>query len=244
MQVLAALFLLIPFCYLSGSFTLSPVAEEASKARHLQLLSGCPPFIYWAGSYVSAQPCSHLHHAHLPHGFLPHTKKPSVQLFCGCPACRAAPPGTGNDRSSDVQIWDLMTYAMVVVLSLLVFAAYDDRATTGSLQQLLGTFLLLLLYGAAVIPLGYAYSFGFSSPSAAQAGSFSLSPPATQACLHAKSLWHVGSPLSPTQYLPCTTEIAMSTPGRVKITVRSVQRRMAACRCRWQRCPSCWASWP
>ena len=68
-----------------------------------------------------------------------------------------------------MQIWDLMTYAMVVVMSLLVFAAYDDRATTGSLQQLLGTFLLLLLYGAAVIPLGYAYSFGFSSPSAAQA---------------------------------------------------------------------------
>ena len=84
------------------------------------------------------------------------------------------PPG--NDRGTDVQIWDLMTYAMVVVLSLLVFAAYDDRATTGSLQQLLGTFLLLLLYGAAVIPLGYAYSFSFSSPSAAQACSFSLPP--------------------------------------------------------------------
>ena len=71
-----------------------------------------------------------------------------------------------------MQIWDLMTYAMVVVLSLLVFAAYNDRATTGSLQQLFGSFLLLLLYGAAVIPLGYAYSFGFSSPSAAQACSY------------------------------------------------------------------------
>ena len=70
-QVLAALFLLIPFCYLSGSFTLSPVAEEASKARHLQLLSGCPPFIYWAGSYVSAQPCSLLHHARLRRCLLP-----------------------------------------------------------------------------------------------------------------------------------------------------------------------------
>ncbi len=82
-----------------------------------------------------------------------------------------------------MQIWDLMTYAMVVVLSLLVFAAYDDRATTGSLQQLLGTFLLLLLYGAAVIPLGYAYSFGFSSPSAAQACSSSTPPsPSLSAC--------------------------------------------------------------
>ncbi len=63
-------------------------------------------------------------------------------------------------------------YLLVVLLSILVFAAYDDRATTGSLQQLLGSFLLLLLYGAAVIPLGYAYSFGFASPSAAQACSF------------------------------------------------------------------------
>ena len=69
-QVLAALFLLVPFCYLSGSFTISPVAEEASKARHLQLLSGCPPFIYWAGSYVSAQPCSHPHHG-TPSAVLP-----------------------------------------------------------------------------------------------------------------------------------------------------------------------------
>ncbi len=67
-----------------------------------------------------------------------------------------------------MQIWDVMTYLVVVVLSLLVFAAYNDRATTGSLEQLCGSFLLLLLYGAAVIPLGYAYSFGFTSPSAAQ----------------------------------------------------------------------------
>ena len=66
------------------------------------------------------------------------------------------------------QIWDVMTYLVVVVLSLLVFAAYNDRATTGSLEQLCGSFLLLLLYGVAVIPLGYAYSFGFASASAAQ----------------------------------------------------------------------------
>ena len=71
-----------------------------------------------------------------------------------------------------VQIWDVMTYLVVVVLSLLVFAAYNDRATTGSLEQLCGSFLLLLLYGVAVIPLGYAYSFGFASPSAAQVRCF------------------------------------------------------------------------
>lgn len=51
-QVLAALFVLVPLCYLTGAFTINPVVEEASQAHHLQLLSGCPPFIYWAGSYV------------------------------------------------------------------------------------------------------------------------------------------------------------------------------------------------
>ena len=78
------------------------------------------------------------------------------------------------DCGCGLKIWDLMTYLVVVLLSLLVFAAYGDRATTGSLQQLLGSFVLLLLYGAAVIPLGYAYSFGFASPSAAQACCFSF----------------------------------------------------------------------
>ena len=57
LQVLAALFVLVPFCYLSGSFTISPVTEATSQARHLQLLSGCPPLIYWAGFYVSVAIC-------------------------------------------------------------------------------------------------------------------------------------------------------------------------------------------
>ena len=56
--MLAALFVLVPFCYLSGSFTINPVTEATSQARHLQLLSGCPPLIYWAGFYVSALLCS------------------------------------------------------------------------------------------------------------------------------------------------------------------------------------------
>lgn len=61
------------------------------------------------------------------------------------------------------------TYVVVALLSLGVFAAYGDRATVGSVEQALGTFALLLAYGAAVIPLAYCYSFSFSSPSAAQA---------------------------------------------------------------------------
>lgn len=59
LQVLAALFVLVPFCYLSGSFTINPVTEATSQARHLQLLSGCPPLVYWAGFYVSAPALQH-----------------------------------------------------------------------------------------------------------------------------------------------------------------------------------------
>ena len=72
-------------------------------------------------------------------------------------------------------MWDLATYVGVAVLSLGVFAAYNDRATVGSWQQALGTLCLLLSYGAAVIPLSYCYSFGFASPSAAQVSNWVVS---------------------------------------------------------------------
>ena len=62
-QVLAALFVLVPFCYLSGAFAINPVIEDASSAHHLQLLSGCPPAIYWAGSYVGLCVLACLPHA-------------------------------------------------------------------------------------------------------------------------------------------------------------------------------------
>lgn len=31
---------------------MNPVVERVSGSLHLQLLSGCPPAIYWAGSYI------------------------------------------------------------------------------------------------------------------------------------------------------------------------------------------------
>lgn len=43
-----------------------------------------------------------------------------------------------------------------------------DSITHHSFLQALGTFALLMAYGAAVIPLAYAHAFGYSSPSAAQ----------------------------------------------------------------------------
>jgi hypothetical protein len=60
-------------------------------------------------------------------------------------------------------------FTIVAILSMAVFAAYNDRATVGSLMQATGTFVLLLCYGISVIPLSYCYSFGFKSASAAQA---------------------------------------------------------------------------
>lgn len=66
-------------------------------------------------------------------------------------------------------MWDALTYVIVAVLSMAVFAAYGDRATVGSGEQAAGTLVLLLLYGAALIPLAYCYSFAFNSASTAQA---------------------------------------------------------------------------
>ena len=52
----------MPFCYLAGAFAMSPVSEEASGAHHLQLLSGCPATMYWAGSYVRSPPATVFNH--------------------------------------------------------------------------------------------------------------------------------------------------------------------------------------
>ena len=82
----------------------------------MQLLAGCPPAIYWAGSYL----------------------------------------------------WDCVTHAVVCIAAVGVFAVYGNDAFTGSFQQASATLLLLLEYGAAVIPLAYCYSFAFASASAAQ----------------------------------------------------------------------------
>ena len=45
--------LLSPLMYLGGTFAARPVLERVSGTHHMQLLSGCPPVIFWAGSYVS-----------------------------------------------------------------------------------------------------------------------------------------------------------------------------------------------
>ncbi|KAL6764727.1 hypothetical protein V8C86DRAFT_3022151 [Haematococcus lacustris] len=52
LSILAAIFCMIPFCYLAGAYCVSPVTEGRNGARALQVGAGCPRYCYWAGSLV------------------------------------------------------------------------------------------------------------------------------------------------------------------------------------------------
>ena len=59
---------------------------------------------------------------------------------------------------------------MICVSCLLVMLAFQSDAFVGSTEQAWATFLVMLCYGLAAIPLSYCYSFLFSSHSSAQIG--------------------------------------------------------------------------
>eukprot|EP00475_Leptophrys_vorax_P005669 TRINITY_DN13418_c0_g1_i1.p1 TRINITY_DN13418_c0_g1~~TRINITY_DN13418_c0_g1_i1.p1 ORF type:complete len:835 (+),score=191.20 TRINITY_DN13418_c0_g1_i1:75-2507(+) len=52
LAVFAALFILIPFCYLPASFTIFVVKERSVKATHIQLVSGASVNAYWIATYL------------------------------------------------------------------------------------------------------------------------------------------------------------------------------------------------
>ena len=52
LSVLASLFILIPLCYIPATFVIFIVKERTSKSKHLQLVSGVSPYLYWAASYM------------------------------------------------------------------------------------------------------------------------------------------------------------------------------------------------
>jgi len=52
LAIFAALFVLIPFCYLPASFVIFVVKERSSKAKHLQLVSGVSPTAYWTSTFA------------------------------------------------------------------------------------------------------------------------------------------------------------------------------------------------
>jgi hypothetical protein len=64
--------------------------------------------------------------------------------------------------------WDLLVYTVIAAVTMLVFALYRDTAMVGSFPKALGLWLLLVFFGAAVIPLSYCYAFCFSSHASAQ----------------------------------------------------------------------------
>ena len=108
--------MLVPFCYIPASAAVFVVMERISKSKHLQLVSGANPRLYWLATFM----------------------------------------------------WDLLVYLLVVSLCMVVFRVFNEPSLIGTFQQGAAIFCVLMLYGIAVLPLVYCYSFLFDSPTTAQ----------------------------------------------------------------------------
>lgn len=47
-----AIFIIVAMSFVPASFVVFLVAEKATKAKHLQFVSGCDPVIYWLANYM------------------------------------------------------------------------------------------------------------------------------------------------------------------------------------------------
>lgn len=52
LSLLASIFILVPLCYIPASFVAFLVKERVSKSKHLQLVSGVSPYLYWLAAYL------------------------------------------------------------------------------------------------------------------------------------------------------------------------------------------------
>merc|ERR1711871_1662225 len=52
LSVVAGLFILVPLCYLPAAFVTFLVKERITKSKHLQLVSGVPPILYWLATLI------------------------------------------------------------------------------------------------------------------------------------------------------------------------------------------------
>lgn len=52
LSLLASIFILVPLCYIPASFVAFLVKERISKSKHLQLVSGVSPYLYWVAAYM------------------------------------------------------------------------------------------------------------------------------------------------------------------------------------------------
>ena len=116
LALLSSIFMLVPFCYIPASAAVFVVMERISKSKHLQLVSGANPRLYWLATFM----------------------------------------------------WDLLVYLLVVSLCMVVFRVFNEPSLIGTFQQGAAIFCVLMLYGIAVLPLVYCYSFLFDSPTTAQ----------------------------------------------------------------------------
>jgi len=118
LMLFAALFMLIPFCWVPASFVLFVVKERSVKSKHQQLVSGLNPYSYWLATWT----------------------------------------------------WDVLNYLAIALAVLAVVLAFGTAQFVGSSASFAATCSLLLLYGAASIPLCYCYSFCFNNYTSAQVG--------------------------------------------------------------------------
>lgn len=56
-DVVIAIFIIVAMSFVPASFVVFLVAEKATKAKHLQFVSGCNPVIYWLANYVWDMVC-------------------------------------------------------------------------------------------------------------------------------------------------------------------------------------------
>jgi len=64
--------------------------------------------------------------------------------------------------------WDMLSYLAIVSTTMLVLVLYQDQSFTGSWAKASAAVALLIVFGLAVVPLTYCYSFAFSNHANAQ----------------------------------------------------------------------------
>lgn len=52
LALFASIFILVPLCYVPAIFCNFIVLERSSKCKHLQIVSGMSPHVYWTGTYL------------------------------------------------------------------------------------------------------------------------------------------------------------------------------------------------
>lgn len=64
--------------------------------------------------------------------------------------------------------WDMIMFFIICVLSMIVFAAFDNENFVGTVKRFFATACLLIFYGFSTMCLAYVLSYGFTSPTGGQ----------------------------------------------------------------------------